>query len=73
MQVHQPRSGAEEATTNPFPAETTKVCRICREALPADAEFFYRSRRNTDGLRGECKVCYSELPCVQKRSLKEHR
>ncbi|MNZ06736.1 hypothetical protein D3C78_234930 [compost metagenome] len=71
MQEHQPTSGAAEATTNPLTAETTKTCRTCHEELPADAEFFYRSRRSPDGLRSECKVCYSELPSVQKRNQKE--
>lgn len=48
--------------------ELMKVCRKCSDSLPADTEFFYSDRRSKDGLRSVCKVCYSELPSVQKRS-----
>ena len=47
--------------------EEEKVCVSCQESYPADTEFFYRDRRQPDGLRSTCKGCYSELPSVQKR------
>lgn len=50
--------------------EPMKVCRKCSDSLPADTEFFYSDRRSQDGLRSVCKVCYSELPSVQRRNQK---
>lgn len=47
-----------------------KFCSGCQEYYPADTEFFYRDRRESDGLRSICKACYSELPSVQKRQAK---
>lgn len=44
-----------------------KTCSACREALPADAEFFFRDKRSADGLRSVCKACYHDLPSVLSR------
>jgi hypothetical protein len=35
-----------------------KTCTNCNEPKPATTEFFHAYPRNTDGLRGECKVCH---------------
>lgn len=57
--------------TNDFDTwDEEKLCSGCKESYPADAEFFYRDRRESDGLRSICKACYSELPSVQKRQVK---
>ncbi|MFP3343347.1 hypothetical protein R0J87_12635 [Halomonas sp. SIMBA_159] len=50
--------------------DADKFCSGCQEYYPADTEFFYRDRREADGLRSKCKACYSELPSVQKRQAK---
>jgi hypothetical protein len=47
--------------------EADKFCPGCQEFYPADTDFFYRDRRESDRLRSRCKACYSELPSVQKR------
>ena len=44
-----------------------KTCSTCREAWPADVEFFFRDKRSADGLRRVCKACYYELPSVLNR------
>lgn len=49
------------------PDALEKICTKCKESLPADTEFFYADKRSADGLRGTCKVCYSELPSVLNR------
>lgn len=67
MKVHQPVIGAAKASTNQ-PAAEEKVCISCQESLPADTEFFFRDKRQADGLRTICKACYNELPSVQRRN-----
>lgn len=47
--------------------EVEKTCSTCREAFPADAEFFFRDKRSADGLRSVCKACYYGLPSVMNR------
>lgn len=47
--------------------EVEKTCGTCREAFPADAEFFFRDKRSADGLRSVCKACYYGLPSVMNR------
>lgn len=35
----------------------TKACSKCGVLYPMSADFFYRERRNDDGLRNDCKKC----------------
>jgi hypothetical protein len=45
-----------------------KICSGCHEQLPADPEFFWRSRYQPDGLRKRCKACCWECPSLQRRA-----
>jgi hypothetical protein len=38
-----------------------KRCTVCRDYWPADSEFFYAGRSESDGLHSHCKACYIEL------------
>lgn len=38
---------------------STKVCRRCRQELPATLEYFYKAGNNRVGLRAICKKCNS--------------
>ncbi len=46
---------AEEAFGGPV-----KQCRECREYLPADKDFFWKSKGARDGLLNLCKPCWYE-------------
>lgn len=37
-----------------------KRCSRCHDYWPADAEFFYQSKGQSDGLHIYCKACYRE-------------
>lgn len=45
-----------------------KKCSKCHDYWPADREFFYASKNKKDGLRNECKACYSEYKSVSRRN-----
>lgn len=44
-----------------------KLCSSCDEGWPADEEFFFREKRQADGLSRVCKACYNERPSMLKR------
>lgn len=36
-----------------------KLCHDCQEWWPADTEFFYKDKANSDGFMCYCKDCYT--------------
>lgn len=58
-----------------FPARKTKFtelglelqCTQCKEYYPAEAEFFFRTKKNRWGLTSRCKACYQNYPSVIAR------
>lgn len=45
-----------------------KECSKCHELLPADLQNFHSDARMKDHFRSICKACYSELPCMRRRT-----
>lgn len=48
----------------------TKKCSKCGEYKPANVEYYGKDKKNKDGLRGLCRVCYSEQ---QKKYYNENK
>ena len=50
-------------------AEETKVCNRCSRALPATEKYFYKDKRNRNGLSSWCRECHRETQ--KERDLKK--
>jgi hypothetical protein len=50
-----------------------KECAKCGEYLPADAEFFYRCKKNWDDLHGWCKACCDTVTRLRREREKAER
>ena len=48
----------EDRPEKPAPESGMKFCHRCWSNHPANKEYFYADKRNADGLRHICKVCY---------------
>src|SRR5690554_689476 len=51
----------------------TKICRKCREELPATPDYFYRGKRGKYGLRSYCKPCHNKTGAERKRRIKKYK
>jgi hypothetical protein len=50
-----------------------RTCTGCKFRYPASAKYFWRSKRERDGLRLRCKMCCRGLPCMASRIAKERQ
>lgn len=58
---------------SPDDGQHEKRCNKCREYLPADDEFFQRSRRSADDRMGWCKFCCAEYNREYQRQHRRKR
>jgi len=45
-----------------------KICKMCKEEWPADAQFFFRDKNYKDGFSLYCKACFHDMPSGKRKA-----